>query len=92
MGRSLILLALAYLPALIAVLPAPARADVALMLTDNERAALVQALGAALTAQPQNSPMITFLLNRINTAPTVTEKKPAEDKPAENPENKDTKP
>jgi len=49
-----------------------AHADIVLVLNDQERAALISGLAAGLQAQPQLSPGTTYLLNKINTAPTMT--------------------
>lgn len=76
------------------LLASSARADVALVLTDAERAALVAAIAAGLEARPQNSPQAVYLLNKLNTAPTVQsqqEIKPP-DKPADASPMKDKTP
>ena len=57
------------------LLVSPARADVALVLTDVERSALISAIAAGLQAQPQTSSAVVYLLNKINTAPVVTSQK-----------------
>ena len=70
----------------------PAQADVALVLTDLERARMIATLGAALAADPsqQRSSEIVYLLNKLNTAPLVQSQTKVEppkpdDKPADAP-------
>lgn len=79
MGRTLVILAAAIAAALTAT---TAHADVALVLTDQERAAMISAIAAGLQAQPQFSGQAVYLLNKLNTAPTVQSQTPVPDKPA----------
>jgi hypothetical protein len=61
--------------ATLALATAGAKADTVLVLNDSERAALISGLAAGLQAQPQLSPITTYLLSKINTAPTMTSQK-----------------
>ena len=89
MGRALILALAAVSTAAAA---SAARADVALVLTDQERAALISAIAAGLQAQPQFSGQAVYLLNKINTAPVVQSQTPVPDKPAATDPPKDKTP
>jgi hypothetical protein len=76
------------------ILGVSARADIVLVLNDQERAALISGLAAGLQAQPQLSPSAVYLLNKINTAPTMTSQQVIKpDDPArETPSKKDDMP
>ena len=52
-----------------------AKADIVVVLNDNEKAALIANLAVALQSNPQLVAPITYLLNKINTAPVMTDQK-----------------
>ena len=63
---------------------AQARADVAVILTDPERAALLELINEAVKAKGLDAaPNAVYLANKIKTAGTVTERK---DQPKDNPQ------
>lgn len=61
----------------------PARSDVALMLNDLEKQKLVQMVARGLADHPEDVSLGVYLLNKIQSAPVITDQKVVPDaKPA----------
>lgn len=57
-----------------------AKADIALVLTDQEKQALIEILDIAVKAQGiQIAPNAAYIFNKLKNAPVITEQKPPTD-------------